>query len=296
MNRKFKSAYEAVFKAFIELITFGDSLEFSFDTITTDNEEINFALEKVFPNSQSILCYFHYKQLLVRNATRMGLYAIKYANDTNIIINELGLLQLKYSGKIDYITNKIKNLQNTFKDHYAFLEYFVTEKLKYFLNNSLYYNIYPKYVRSNSILENYNMYMNNILGNKQLIEYITILNFIKKEDERFFKEFNLKSRNYNEIIKFKKRYKHNDDKNKILNFNIIEENRMLGKKWLQNSNNSCRFDVFYTVYLLTLYHYVKDNFNNINLYEGISILHKTINSLLNKIKPFSFLGWKGLIF
>ena len=78
MNRKFESAYEAVFKAFIELITFGDSLEFSFDTITTDNEDaINFALEKVFPNSQRILCYFHYKQLLVRNATKMGLYAIK---------------------------------------------------------------------------------------------------------------------------------------------------------------------------------------------------------------------------
>ena len=71
---------------------------------------------------------------------------------------------------------------------------------------------------------------------------------------------------------------------------------MLGKKWLQNSNNSCCFDVFYTVYLFTLYHYGEDNFNNINLYEGISILHKTINSLLNNINPFSFLGWKGLIF
>ena len=170
MNRKFESAYEEVFKAFNELISFGDNLKITFDTITSDNEDaINIALEKIFPNTQRILCFFHYKQLLVRNATRMGLYSKKFINETNNLINELGILPLKYKGNIEYINDTILNLKKLYPNHYTFLEYFISENLKYFLNNALNYNIYPKYVRSNSILENYNRYINDNLGEKKLI-------------------------------------------------------------------------------------------------------------------------------
>ena len=284
MNRKFESAYEEVFKAFIELIKFGDNLDFSFDTITTNNEDtINIALQKLFPNSQRILCFFHYNQLLVRKATSLGLFTTNFAIDTDILINELGILPLKYSRDNEYINNKITYLQNKFKDHYAFLDYFITVNLKYFLNNSLYYNIYPKYVRSNSILENYNMYMNDKLGDTQIVNYINILNFLKNEDEKFFKEFNIKSRNYSEIIKYKNHYKYNNNKNKHLKEIFIDDNDKYGIKWLKNSNNSCRFDIFYTIYLFSKYNYNEKN-NKYNCFnEGLKILHKTIKSLIINI-------------
>ena len=44
------------------------------------------------------------------------------------------------------------------------------------------------------------------------MNFINFLSFIKKEDEFYFKEFNLKSRNYGKILKLK-----NIHKNNILN-------------------------------------------------------------------------------
>lgn len=135
MNRKFESAYEEVFKAFIELIKFWDNLEFSFGTITTDNEDaINIALQNYSPIVKEFFVSFIISSYLVRKATNMVLYSTNYVKDTDILINELGILPLKYKGDIEYINNKLTNLKDNFKEHYAFLDYFMTENLKYFLN------------------------------------------------------------------------------------------------------------------------------------------------------------------
>ena len=91
------------------------------------------------------------------------------------------------------------------------------ENLKYFFDNALYYSKYPKLVWSNSILENYNRHLKEKLGKNKTVNFINFLSFIKKEDEIYFKEFNAKSRNYREILKYKGKYKKSG-------INIEEEN------------------------------------------------------------------------
>ena len=63
---------------------------------------------------------------------------------------------------------------------------------------------------------------------KKEVNFINFLSFIKKEDEFYFKEFNLKSRNYGEILKFK-----NIHKNNILN---EKDNSEISKDSEQISN------------------------------------------------------------
>lgn len=65
-------------------------------------------------------------------------------------------MPLIYDGKIDTVTNTIDELKSKYMDHFRYIDSFYNENMKYFINNSLYYSKYPKLVRSNSILENYN--------------------------------------------------------------------------------------------------------------------------------------------
>ena len=300
-NTKNQVGYEEIFKNIKSILSFGKKYKMNIKTITTDNEQalIN-VVTKYFPNSQRISCYFHYKQSLERNAKKMGLCKKQYIEVTRIIINKLGELPLIYEGDIDIVTNIIDELKSHYPTHYSFLDSFYEENIKYFINNSLYYSKYPKLVRSNSILENYNKRIKEYLGKKKEVNFINFLSFIKKEDEFYFKEFNLKSRNYGEILKFKNIHKNNvlkekdnsenseDSEQLSIKFeNIINEEEeeleidtVLKKgRWLKWISNSCRFDAFMTIYLFILYSKTEKCSEMIKN-EGLKILHDSMNSLL----------------
>lgn len=69
-------------------------------------------------------------------------------------------------------------------------------------------------------MENYNKILKEQLGKKKIVNFMNYLNFIKSEDKRIFKEYNIKSRNFFEILKQK-------NKNSDINLNdvdIINEN------------------------------------------------------------------------
>ena len=137
----------------------------------------------------------------------MGLAKKDQIEKTRIIIQKLGELPLIYNGNLDTITSKIEELKKNYPNHYYYLDSYLKENLKYFINNALYYSKYPKLVWSNSILENYNRHLKEKLGKNKTVNFINFLSFIKKEDEIYFKEFNAKSRNYREILKNKGKYK-----------------------------------------------------------------------------------------
>ena len=301
-NTKTQIGYDEIFKAIKSILTFGEKFQFNIETITTDNEQalIN-TVNKYFPEAKRISCFFHYKQTLERNAKKMGLNKKQYINSTRNIINKLGELPLIYEGNIDTISEIIDDLKSKYPDHYRYLDSFYNENLKYFINGALYYSKYPKLVRSNSILENYNKRIKEYLGKKKEINYINFLSFIKKEDQTFFKEFNLKSRNYEEILKHKNIHKYNimnekgyeDTNNKIItDTDIIMESDIINEeeevnindnikfkgKWLKWVNNSCRFDAIMTLYLFIFFS--TDEKVEVLNNEGLKILHDTIIKLL----------------
>ena len=88
MNNKSESAYNDIFKSVKEILSFGLNYKFNFDTITTDNEDaLNNSINKNFPHTQRISCYFHYQQLIERNAKKEGLAKKELLEQTKLIIN-----------------------------------------------------------------------------------------------------------------------------------------------------------------------------------------------------------------
>ena len=59
--------------------------------------------------------------------------------------------------------------------------YFLTTKMKYFIDRSYNYALFPKDIRSNSILERYNKTIKDRLGEKRQCNWVVFLNFINEE-------------------------------------------------------------------------------------------------------------------
>ena len=125
--------------------------------------------------------------------------------------------------------------------------------------------------------------------------YCNKCKLVKKEDENYFKEFNLKSRNYLEILKTKKNINNNIKDWLNSNNDTIELSNELGEldldnnnyntnkgRWLKWINNSCRFDSIMTSYLFIFYSKNETNFN-LSTNSGLKPLHKTIKALLNNV-------------
>ena len=62
--------------------------------------------------------------------------------------------------------------------------YFYDNKIKFFENNSYNYNIFPKDIRPNTILERYNKTIKMELREKRTCNWVVFLNFINRELER----------------------------------------------------------------------------------------------------------------
>ena len=151
---------------------------------------MNKALSIVFPNIKRTGCYFHYKQCIERNLGKYGFKKKEYTESKEFIISELGLLPLKYKGNIDIIKEKIDELikDEGLKIYSNFLNnYFLKEFTSYFLDDSLNYSLIPVEARTTSSLENYNSYINRILGEKEEINWLNFLSFIKDEADRYNK-------------------------------------------------------------------------------------------------------------
>ena len=100
------------------------------------------------------------------------------------MLNELGLLPLQYKGDINLINNKLNQLiQNYPRFEHIIENYFKVNKLPYFINGDYNYNDLPIDCRSNSYLENYNLYMKQNLGRKYKLRWDTLLKFLNEKFE-----------------------------------------------------------------------------------------------------------------
>ena len=142
--------------------------------------------------------------------------------------------------------------------------YFLKEFTSYFLDDSLNYSLIPVEARTTSSLENYNSYINRILGEKEEINWLNFLTFIKDEVDRWQQKVGIIKVKLIDIIKsqnklFKKSKKSNVVKSKnninnsgrlVKNAEVFEsdEHKLKMKNWLIYENNSCRYDCFLTLY------------------------------------------------
>ena len=92
------------------------------------------------------------------------------------------MLPLEYKGNMEFLKEKINILILQYPKYYNLLfNYFLTTKMKYFIDGSYNYALFPKDIRSNSILERYNKTIKDRLGEKRQCNWVVFLNFINKE-------------------------------------------------------------------------------------------------------------------
>ena len=137
---------------------------------------------------------------IIRN---MKLYNVYNLFNSEDIINKLGKLPLIYKGNMNYFNEYINQIKNENKPFKNFIEnYFVKNKIKYFVNEDYNYYKYNDTIRSNSYIETYNKYIKSQLGYKKYVNWVNFLNFLKAESDRSIKKLN-ELANHN--VKFSKK-------------------------------------------------------------------------------------------
>ena len=295
LSNKSEVLYDLAFKSVKRILTQNGLYQLNIKTITTDTEValIN-AINANFNEVQRIGCWFHLKQDLVRNARTMGLLSKNDKNvDINItfdIITQLTLLPLQYKGNINYVKEKINILILQYPKYYNLLtNYFLTTKMKYFIDGSYNYDLFPKDIRSNSVLERYNKTIKDRLGEKRQCNWVVFLNFIKDEIVRIT---NLLGKNENiNILNSMKKTKFGLEKyqvnlNKASNIiskvdeekNNFENKKVnISEKWLIQKGNNCRYNSFITIFYFTISSFIT-NIKDKNL-----IFINELNDLILKL-------------
>ena len=182
INGKHELFYMKVFESIINILSNNNKINFNFEIIVTDAEQalIN-VINKIFPNSRRINCYFHYTSDILSNLKSYGLYKKKNKKDSNIILKKLSLLPFLYKGNINDILNYLGEIIKNYPQYTNFINnYFKKRKIKFFKDNSLFYNDIPSFCRTNNFLENYNGYIKNKLGRHRVINWVNFIDFSKK--------------------------------------------------------------------------------------------------------------------
>ena len=203
LNSKNEDLYNMVFEDVINLITWKGKKEINIKTIVTDSEKALMNLiKKYFPKSQRVACYFHYKQDIVRNIRSYGLYKDEMKKQSNEVIKILSSIPYNYKGNIEIVNKILEDTKKLYKYHSNFIEnYFKINKMPYFIDNSLNYDIIPDDCRTNNFLENYNGYIKHILGKQRIINWVNFIHFIKSESGRSIEK--LMNSNNNNLKIFK---------------------------------------------------------------------------------------------
>ena len=186
MNGKYKKFYEIIFENVIDIITQYNHYKLNINTIVADAEKALIdVIKKVFPNSKLVICFFHYKQNIIKNLKKYGLYKDEQKNESNIVLKFISDLPFVYKGNYEVVKKIINDILQKYPKYDNFLNnYFIKEKMDYFIDGSLDYNSVPIDCRTNNYLENYNGFIKKHLSENRYVNWVNFLDFIKLESDR----------------------------------------------------------------------------------------------------------------
>ena len=296
LNGKYERFYEIVLENVNKIINDNNKYMILYETIVTDSEKalVN-VIKKIFPNTQRISCYFHYKQDLIKNIKIYGLYTKKYKDISNIIIKKLSILPIKYGGDTSIVYSELDKIIEEYPLYENFIEnYFKKQKLEYFKDNSLNYQNIPIDCRTNNFLENYNGYIKSRLGQHRVINWVNFIDFIKKESERSIEKL-INHKNFNsDIMNYYKDNNININSNQLKTKKEQKKNLLnLEQNIIENNNiNETKIEKPNTVYESLVYNQI--GFINLGntCYANACLqilIHcePFINKFINKIKAYN---------
>ena len=154
----------------------------------------------------------------------------------NEVIKILSSIPYIYKGNIEIVNKILEDTKKLYKYHSNFIEnYFKINKMSYFIDNSLNYDIIPEDCRTNNFLENYNGYIKRVLGKHRIINWVNFIHFIKSESSRSIEKLmnsnNNNLKNFKKLIEKEKIIKKEQNKfNKEMIKPSVEEKDIIGKK------------------------------------------------------------------
>ena len=107
--------------------------------------------------------------------------------------------------------------------------------------------MFPKDIRSNSVLERYNRTIKQYLGEKRTCNWVVFLNFINKEilgiNELLGKNENINILFTKKLTKFgKEKFTNNSQIKTEFTEHNLKNNKSIPTKWLINKSNNCRYN------------------------------------------------------
>ena len=109
--------YEIIFESILDLITNNNVFKLEIETIVTDEEKaLKIIINKYFPFSKRITCYYHYKENIIRNIRSYGLYKTEDQPKSDKVTKILSSIPFIYNGNITLINLILDKLKNIFKD------------------------------------------------------------------------------------------------------------------------------------------------------------------------------------
>ena len=294
MNKKNYIIYKLVLESINNILTQDKLYNLEIETITTDAEAALLkAIKIIFKPKLNFICLYHFKKDLITQLKIEGLYKKNNINDSKKIVNELTKLSIEYDGNIEYVKTKINNIKEKYSNYINFIDnYFMKNKLKFFISGEINYRLLPLDCRTNSSLENYNKIMKESLGKNRYIHWINYINFINSESTRIKNKiyknlnqnivYNSKFTKFglNKYIKEQRKIEENNTIKDIKKYekNLLgEENNLNINNWLTNNMNSCRYDAFLTIYGFILKDKIR--FLKVKFTDNMTILDSTFEQL-----------------
>ena len=177
MNKKSQIIYNECMKAINNIVTQNNTINLNLKYIVTDNESslVN-SINNNFKFLKRISCFYHYKQDLLKNIKKYGLYKNEHKNNSNEIIKILGRIPIQYKGNMQYFIEICDKIVEKYPIYNNFIKnYFIKYKKEYFENNDYDYSNIPEDCKSISFLENYNKYLKIKLGKKRVINWFNFI-------------------------------------------------------------------------------------------------------------------------
>ena len=281
INNKKKEGYMCLFNSIKEIITIEKSKELSLYSYSVDYEQgLIDTCKNIFPNVRGVGCYYHYCKNLYKQAKKLNLFKEDILDEANKMLEEFYKIPFYIQNEPENYINRIytkysdKKFELLNEHFHEYINYFKTEWEPYIINGFLNYMWLKKEQRSNSYLENYNRRIKQKLSSflygkkKCRISWPLLIYFLIKEENEYRSniynnemKLEYKNINFSKFIKTKTKIQKEKSSKIIPDENKILKNPVTFLKW---SENSCRYDSFFFIYIFSIRVHILNDINNIN--------------------------------
>ena len=187
VNSKEEECYFQLFQTIKNIVSSSETLSWSLSSATLDFEKglIN-AFGRVFSSTRIVGCLFHFKQALYREAQNLGLLKEELKEGAQNVIRLLS--SLSWSNALNLVETEFEEIKSQYVDtqYLKLIDYYQNNWLDRLKSGLIDYSSVDDEIRSNSVLEQYNAHIKNILPRSP--SWAKFIEFLVNEEAKYIEE------------------------------------------------------------------------------------------------------------